>query len=681
MANDNKKKGLDAFAGRKVGGDAKYRAHHLEALRIERAKAAEQRIKDFYNQAKTLDWSRRAMAFCDEEEAAAKEYADICGSLDLLPKIRREAQIRIDEENDRLRKIEEEKEKKRLEEEAKEKERLRQIEEQKRIQAEKEAEQKRQLELMKQQQELKEMAEEQEFVADIEKIISSLSKDVRNEAWVDGVKNTHAIATGLEKRVYDKIKNRFLLEGFVKEIEDVELAIDIDDEIIDLQNAKNKNKAWASKVFALEGELDGKHEKYLTQKPTYFKLVTLANKVYYASELSSLENFIIKVEQGQGASFVDELENVMKKKQTLADQILIEEFITGFDLRFQKAVSTVNDIIADRKRREKEAKEKAQKEEKERIRKQKAEEAERLRIQKEEERKAKLEAERLAKIKADEEAAEAARQRAKKEAERQAALKKARRRNLIEIISVSLVFVAFLVLGIITKNVTRSFFLGFGLVAVISYVYFRLAQILRNLDKESLRAVIFTILMIAEAILGVVFVFVDRGYNGNQLGIVTTALALGIIAQGLSTYFVGGNYLEDIEKDIISIFCVVAGALLGSGIFLMSGASIWSGLAGGIIVAAGAFVAIWVNYEVSSYHYDIGIFIEVGYAIMAVIGCILCLFDAWSLYILGAFFIVSSAVSAFLMGNDDIDGGYLVGSIASIGGLIFLIAGLVICLT
>ncbi len=682
MAENKNKKGLDAFAGRKVGGSEKYRKHHLEAVRIERANEADKRIAEFFAQPKTLDWARRAFAFCDEEERNGKEYADICEGLKTLSRIRSEAQILIDAENERLRKIEEEKEKKRLEEEAKEAERLRKIEEEKQRKAEQEAEQRRQLELLKRQQELKEMAEEAEFIADIEKIISSLSRDVRNASWIEGVNNTLAIAQGLEKRAYDKIKNRYLLEGFKKEIEDVQLAIDLDDEILDLQNARNKNKAWASKVFGLEGELDGKHEKYLTQKPTYFKILTLAGRVYYAGELDSLQDFITRVEKGQGASFVAKIDEVKNTASKLADQILIEDYITSFDSRFQKAVSTVNGIIADNEKREREAKRQFQ--EAERKRKQK---------EKEEEAKAKAEADRIArekKAEADriekERLAEIERinkiKREEEERIRKLAEMKAKRRKLIENVAVAVLFVAVIVVGILTKDVVRSLVLGVGLTLIVSYVYFRLAKLFYDNNDEEIRAIVFTILTLAELVLGIIFLFVDRNQAGKSLDIVSLSLAVGIIAQCFITYFVSdnGRYVEDLECDLMTAHSVLTGALLGFSLFLVTGAYIWSALIGGAVIVGGGVISFFLNDGFSSDMYSVGLWLVILNAVLSVLGCVLMCLGHWNFYIMGAFLVVMGAVMSFIFGDQDIDGGFLVGSIAAIAGFICIGIGIAICL-
>ena len=79
--DDKKKSGLNAFAGRKVGGSGKYGDLHRETLRYESAQETTDRINQFYAQNKTLEWARRAFDFCDREEENGKDIHFIFSSI------------------------------------------------------------------------------------------------------------------------------------------------------------------------------------------------------------------------------------------------------------------------------------------------------------------------------------------------------------------------------------------------------------------------------------------------------------------------------------------------------------------------------------------------------------------------------------------------------------------------
>ena len=279
MEDKSKNKKLNAFAGRRVGGEGKYIDHHNETLRREKAEETTTRIKQFRAQNKTLAWANRAIEFCKYEEEANKDIVDICDALKQLPEIRSEAQAIIDEENARTE------------------QRKKDIEIAARAQEIKDAERKRQLELLKIEQDLKTQAEEEQYIANVEQIINSLAKGVRNRAWVDSVEETVAIAAGLPAAAYNKIKNRHLLNEYRSEANLVEQAIMVDDEVVDLSMSRTKNKAWADRVFSLEAKLDGPYEKYLTKKDDYYDLLTLAGRVFYAPELAVIEGFLKRAEK------------------------------------------------------------------------------------------------------------------------------------------------------------------------------------------------------------------------------------------------------------------------------------------------------------------------------------------------------------------------------------------------
>ena len=96
MANDK-----DLFSDIDLDGfDEKYLKRTKDALKAEKAKKADERIREFDSRPRSLAWAKDALVFCDREETNGKDIADISDGMMELPRIRKEAQdiIRKDQE-------------------------------------------------------------------------------------------------------------------------------------------------------------------------------------------------------------------------------------------------------------------------------------------------------------------------------------------------------------------------------------------------------------------------------------------------------------------------------------------------------------------------------------------------------------------------------------------------------
>lgn len=310
---DNKN-GKNRFAGTSIGGGSKYIERHQEALRLERAADFDKRIAEFDAQKHTLDWARKAVDFCNREQEAGKDVADISKGVQDLPRIRREAQDIINAEDLRL-------------------------------QAEKEA-----LKLQQQQLDLKNKADEDAAVSNIERLIDNISGTSRTREWLDEVQRINLMVKGLPSKVFDRVSNRFLIDGFNKEVPDLEMALELDSQILELNATRQKNKTWAQKVFALEKKLSPKYDKYMKEKNSFYTLASLASKVYYSVEIASIDAFLKKVEEGQIEQVMDDYNKVSKNVDKLRDAIYIEEYINNFESRWADAKEKADAIVKENNR-------------------------------------------------------------------------------------------------------------------------------------------------------------------------------------------------------------------------------------------------------------------------------------------------------------------------------------------
>ena len=328
---DNKN-GKNAFASTTLGGSDKYLKRHQDALRLERAADFDKRIAEFDAQKHTLDWARKAVDFCNREYEAGKDVADISKGVQDLARIRQEAQDIIKLEDDRLK-------------------------------AEKEA-----LKLKQQQIDLKNKEDEDAAVSNLERLIDNISLTSRTREWLDEVQRINLTVKGLPAKVFDRVSNRFLIDGFNKEAPDLEMALELDSQILELNATRQKNKSWAQKVFDLEKKLSPKYDKYMKEKNAFFNLASLASKVYYSVEIASIESFLKKVEEGQIEQVMDDYLKVSKNVEKLRDAIYIEEYISNFESRWVDAKEQADAIVKENNRvaaEQLKAKKKAEKEQEE----------------------------------------------------------------------------------------------------------------------------------------------------------------------------------------------------------------------------------------------------------------------------------------------------------------------------
>ena len=302
----------NAFANSKLNLGDKYMKRHQDALKIERAKEFDDRISKFNKKEHTLEWAKEALVFCDREEKNGKDLMEFSKGLQDLPRIRQEAKDILSADE---RKKEEEKANKerlealRLQELKKEKDRLKLLEEEEKLKSEK---------------------LEDEAVENMEKMIDNVSKASRDRMWLKNLENADLTLKGQSKKVYDRISNRFILESLKEEAKEVKLALDLDDEIIELNATRLKNKIWAEKIFNIEKKLNKKLDKYMKEKNTFFNMANLATKIYYGEELANIESIITKVENNDAINALDDYKKEKKQVEDLRNAIYIEEYIDNF---------------------------------------------------------------------------------------------------------------------------------------------------------------------------------------------------------------------------------------------------------------------------------------------------------------------------------------------------------------
>lgn len=311
MENKNEN---NRFAGSSLGGKSKYIERHQNAVRIERAGEIDKRIAAFDAQKHDLDWARRAVDFCDRELENGRDVADISKGIKDLPRIKQEALDIIAAEDRRLK------------------------------------EEQDALKLQQKQLELKTKADEDAAVSNAEKLITSVSEMSRTREWIDEVEKLNLMLKGFPSKLFDRVSNRYLVEVFNKEAKDVGAALDLDDEIIELDATRMKNKSWAEKVFKIEKKLSAKLDKYMKEKSTFFKLSGLASKIYYSEDVSLVENFIKKVEEEHIEQALEDYNKASKTVEKLRDAIYIEEYISNFESRWVTAKDRVEETIKENKK-------------------------------------------------------------------------------------------------------------------------------------------------------------------------------------------------------------------------------------------------------------------------------------------------------------------------------------------
>lgn len=619
--DDKKKSGLNAFAGRKVGGSDKYREHHLETLRHERAIETTDRINQFYAQNKTLEWARRAFDFCDREQENGVDIADICEGLKKLPLIRSEAQSIIDDDaRQKQKKIDDENARIHAQEVA-------------------DAQRKRQLELLQKEQDLKNQADEAAYVANVEKLISSLSGDDRTRAWVESVKNAYAIASGLPQASYNKIKNRHLLEDFVKETALVEKALDLDAEIIDLQNSRTKSKAWADKVFKLEKQLDGAHEKYLTKKENYYEVLSLAGKVFYAPQLATIEGFLKKIERGDSRLALDDYSKTETTVEKLREAIYIDEYIDNFEIRWTDA----QDVMSTLKAKDK-----------------KAADAERARLI-EEEKARKKEQARLEEIDRQNEIKRKQEIARKKELERKKALARRRNSYIIMAVSALVVLAGSIIGGIFTEGIVRSILFGGGCSVGALLIFAIIARLLGNKGADEARGVVYIVFSLLHIATGIACIFLDAS------GIMTLCVSVGVFAGMILNLVMSIDCRDDFENDMMFVVLFVNSILLSAALYMVI-PSIWGGVIGAVIILTMAIVCgCIVN---ANNPYDTGIVVLMGVFVATILGALVAMFFSWGLFIMGVAAVIGCIIPLCVMASNDVDGSMVIAMGAIIIGII-----------
>jgi len=96
-------KNNDLFSDLELEGfDEKYLKRTKDAVKAEKAKKADERIREFDSRPRTLAWAKEALTFCDREEASGKDIADISDGMMEIPRIRKEAQDILKAEERRI---------------------------------------------------------------------------------------------------------------------------------------------------------------------------------------------------------------------------------------------------------------------------------------------------------------------------------------------------------------------------------------------------------------------------------------------------------------------------------------------------------------------------------------------------------------------------------------------------
>lgn len=314
------KNNKDAFASVSFGGADKYLKRHQETLKQEKAVAFDKKVEDFYAKSHTLDWAHIALEFCERESDANKDIAEISRGYQKLEQIKEEAKeiIRAEE----LRKKKE-------------------IEEQK-LKA---------IEL-----ERKKMAEEKKFVENLKKEIKDLSTAKRNEDWVKAVDGLNLTMSELSDSLKNQVTNRFLIDGFNKELPNIKSAVEFDEKISALASKSQKNKAWAEQVFALEKQVLGRYEKYMSNKTKLAEMSKNATRIIYNADLNKVESFVNRVENYWSDSLASELAQMQKVVDRLGNILYISEYITNFDSRWNRVCEKIEDEVKSKNARERKRK-------------------------------------------------------------------------------------------------------------------------------------------------------------------------------------------------------------------------------------------------------------------------------------------------------------------------------------
>lgn len=397
---DNKK---DAFEGSSLGGLNHYIKRHQDAVRIEKAEAADKRIAEFLSRKHDLEWAKEALPFCDREEENGKDLIDISKGLQDIARIRQEAKdllnaeekriqeeqnklkqqqeeerIKLENEQERLRllqeeeriKIENEQNKQKIEFEN-EQERLRLLQEEEKIKLENEQERlrllqeeekikleneqnKHNLEIAKEQEnlnlqnqlnELRNKQQQDKLIESINLQIEEMTKIEKDRNWIEQIKNLNLKVKGLDNKLVEKVTNRFILDSLNNELSDVETALQLDDIIIELENAQIKNKVWADKVLKTHKKLDYKLDKYMKNKSIINNIIGEATKIYYNNDIETIELKLNKFEKSKPADIVSEYSTMKAFISKISKEILIGDYVDNFETRWKIIVKEMEEFI------------------------------------------------------------------------------------------------------------------------------------------------------------------------------------------------------------------------------------------------------------------------------------------------------------------------------------------------
>lgn len=605
MDNKNNK---DAFADTSLGGGDKYLKRHKDAVRIEKAEAVDKRIAEFYARKHDLQWAKEAIDFCDREEKAGQDIKDISKGIQDLARIKQEAKDILKAEE---RRIAEEKEKLRLKEEQrnlelqKEKDKLKLIEEQQNLELKKEKER---LKLLAEEEKLKAEKHDEEVVNNLEKMINDVSNAKRNREWVEAVNNVNLTLKGMDKKIYNRVSNRYIFDSLLDESKDVETALDLDDEIIELNATRLKNKPWAEKVFNLEKRFNKKLDKYMKEKNTALTLMGFATKIYYGEEIANVESVILNVENDDIRSVIDYYETAKSQVETLRNAIYIDEFIDNFERRWKSAIEKIDALIKEDIELAK-AKKLAEQEAKEKKKKADAEERERI---------------RLAEIE------EAKRQKLLEEKKQRKLAKARKRRRILFALIINLLKIAIfggvIVYGVLNfNNSIGQNVIGIGSAALICYICVKQSILFREIDI--LRIGITTIINLGLLTVTIVGMFVPA------LKAFSIPYSSALILSSIIHIFmiISNFYGFDIDDNTANFTWFNLGMIALAFTFITYIPGIIGYVVCGSILAGSSIISFFVAWIGESDFSDGAMYI-IG-TLMVIAGVVLAFFQSWEIFI------------------------------------------------
>ena len=479
MSIDPKKRDRkNPLEGTEMDGLGKYMNRHRDAVRAERIQQTDQRIAEFAAQPKTLEWARKALVFCDREEASGKDIAEDSVGVQDLPRIRAEAQEIIDDaeraEAERKRKAAEaaaEAARKAAEAEA---ERKRKAAEDARRAAEAKAEAERRAaeakaEAARRAAEAKAEAErraaeakaeaarkaeearlaaarkaeedrkaaiaaKEAQIRDTDALIAQLVSAPRSRFWCDEVLDAEKKIKALPGDVKLKLKNLPRLDDLVKEANAVREATSIDARIIELKRMSSHTPVWANKVVYLAREINDENRPYIKEIASFDRYLAESQKILRQPQINIVKQALTRLESWSVTAQTAKMRATYDETASgVLNQIDYDmgEYIDRFATRWQAIGQKIEaeeirqeNAAAEERRREAEAKKEREKREREEKRAREEREREERRIREAAEREERRRREEEERIKAAEAAA-----RQRREAEERRRREEARRRR------------------------------------------------------------------------------------------------------------------------------------------------------------------------------------------------------------------------------------------------------------